>query len=96
MVALAYLLPPLSGLVSYLGGSTHRARWHGLQSVLLGLLWPGAMYLGSLLSPAASQLAALAGACAWIAFIAGTALGADPRWPGVGARLRALAAPAPR
>lgn len=96
MAVLAYLLPPASGLVAYLVTSSARVRWHGLQSIVLGVVWPAALYAGSLLSPAVTQAAAVAGLGTWLVFVVGTALGRDPSWPGMGPWLRRLAAAPPR
>ena len=96
MAALAYLAPPVSGLVAYLMGGTRRVRFHGLQSVLLGFLWPLALLGGSLVAPVVAQAAALVGAAAWLAFLVGAAAGKDPRCPGLGRVLWSLADPSPR
>ncbi|CAN5565188.1 hypothetical protein BH24ACT26_BH24ACT26_00770 [soil metagenome] len=91
MAALAYVFPPLSGLVAYLAGATQRTRFHGLQSVLLGVLWPLGLYIGALVSPGVTQAAAAAGALVWLAFLVGAAVGRDPRWPLLGRALKAMA-----
>jgi hypothetical protein len=96
VAALAYLLPPVSGLVAYFGSGTRRTRFHGLQSVLLGTLWPAALLGGALVSPGVTQAAAAGGLIAWLTFLIGAGLGRDPRWPGVGRRLWALAERPPR
>jgi uncharacterized membrane protein len=96
VAALAYLLPPLSGMVAYFMGSEVRVRWHGLQSVVLGVVWPGALYAGSLVSVGATQAAAAAGSLVWLAFLAGTVSGHDPGWPGAGRWLRRMAEGLPR
>ena len=89
MAALAYLLPPLSGLLVYSLGRDRRARFHGLQAVVFGFLWPGAIYAGSLAGPTGTRLTFALGAVIWVAFFGMTALGRDPRLPG-GRRLRSL------
>jgi uncharacterized membrane protein len=89
MAALAYLLPPLSGLLAYSLGRDRRARFHGLQAVVFGFLWPAAIYIGSLLGPTGTRIAFALGALTWIALFAMTALGRDPLLPG-GRRLRSL------
>jgi uncharacterized membrane protein len=96
VAALAYLFPPLSGLVAYLGAASGRVRWHGLQAVLLGVVWPAALYGGAALSPRWAQAAGLGGAVLWLVFLVGTAAGRDPRWPVLGAWLRQLAASSPK
>ena len=94
MAALAYLFPPLSGLLVYLSTRNPRARFHGLQSVAFGALWPAAIYLASLGGPIGTRVAAGVGALIWIALLVLAAFGRDPRLPG-GSRLRAWAAEAP-
>jgi uncharacterized membrane protein len=94
--ALAYLVPPLSGLVVYFMAGEERTRWHGLQAVLLGVIWPAALYAGSAVSPAVTQTAAVCGLVVWLAFLVGAASGRDPHWPVAGRWLRALAAESPR
>ena len=94
--ALAYLLPPLSGLVAYFTSGSDRIRWHGLQSILLGALWPVALFAAALFSPGATQVVAAVGAIAWIALLVGAGLGRDPTLPGVGGLLRGLARDSPR
>ena len=96
VAALAYVLPPLSGLVAYLSSDSQRTRWHGLQSVLLGVAWPVALFGGALVSPGVTQVVWLVGALSWLTLLLGAAIGRDPRLPGVGTRLRALAEDAPR
>ena len=89
MAALAYLLPPLSGLLVYSMGRDQRARFHGLQAVVFGFLWPAAIYVGSLAGPTGTRVVFVLGALVWIALLGMTALGRDPRLPG-GRRLRSL------
>jgi uncharacterized membrane protein len=89
MAALAYLLPPLSGLLVYSMGRNQRARFHGLQAVVFGFLWPAAIYVGSLAGPTGTRVVFALGALVWIALLGMTALGRDPRLPG-GRRLRSL------
>ena len=89
MAALAYLLPPLSGLLVYSMGRDQRARFHGLQAVVFGFLWPAAVYVGSLTGPTGTRVVFALGALVWIALLGMTALGRDPRLPG-GRRLRSL------
>jgi uncharacterized membrane protein len=89
MAALAYLFPPLSGLLAYSLGRDQRARFHGLQAVVFGFLWPAAIYIASQVGPRGSRIAFALGALIWVAFFGMTALGRDPRLPG-GRRLRSL------
>jgi uncharacterized membrane protein len=96
MAALAYLLPPLTGLVAYFGSSSARIRWHGLQSILLGLLWPVGLFVGGLATPGVTRAAGGLGAAAWLTFLIGAATGRDPRWPLVGRWLAAAAQQKPR
>ena len=96
MVALAYLVPPISGLIAYFKSRTARGRFHGLQSVLFGLLWPASLYGFSALSPGATQVAFVAGAIVWVLLLGVTAFGADPRVPGTGSLLERWTAEAPR
>ena len=81
MAALAYVFPPLSGLVAYVKGSTVRTRFHGLQAVILGLLWPLSFFAGSYVSPGVTQAAFFVGLALVMLFLAVTALGKDPRIP---------------
>ena len=89
MAALAYLLPPLSGLLVYSMDRDQRARFHGLQAVVFGFLWPAAIYAGSLAGPTGTRIVFAVGALIWVAFFGATALGRDPRLPG-GRWLRSL------
>ena len=96
MAALAYLFPPISGLVAYLRGSTPRLRFHGLQSVLLGLVWPVSLFGFSLVSPGATQVAFAVMTLLWLVALVGAALGRDPGLPGVRGLLAGAAARSPR
>jgi hypothetical protein len=96
VAGLAYLLPPLTGLLAYFAGADERARFHGLQSVALGVAWPAAMYAGSWVTPGLTQAAWAAGAIAWLGLLVGAAAGRDPRLPWAGSRLRRLASSPPR
>ena len=94
MSALAYLVPPITGLFAYLKGRTARMRLHGLQSVGLGVLWPVALYVGSWISPAATRAAFAVCALVWIMLIVSTAFGFDAAVPGTKQALtRAAAVP---
>lgn len=96
MAALAYIALPVSGLIAYLLGSGERARFHGLQAIVLGLLWPLALYAASAGSPQATRIIFGLGAVVWLIFMVSSAAGRDPRLPLVGRRLRRLAATDPR
>jgi hypothetical protein len=82
MSALAYLIPPVTGLFAYLKGSSPRVRLHGLQSVALGILWPSALYVGSWVSATATRVAFVAFVAIWIGLLVTTAFGWDPVVPG--------------
>ena len=83
MAALAYLFLPVTGLIAYLKGPSARVRFHGLQAVLIGLVWPIALYVASALSARMTQAVYLLGAVVWIGFMVGTLIGRDPRVPGM-------------
>ena len=88
MAALAYLLPPLSGLIAYLFAADARVRFHGLQAIVFGAAWPALVYIGAILSPLFTRAAFGFGALVWIALLVATALGSDIGLPGLAARLR--------
>lgn len=88
MSALAYLVPPLSGAVAFFRGTSVRVRFHGLQSIAFGTLWPALLWLCSFVSAAATQVVFGAGAGTWLLLLFVTAGGRDPRLPLLG---RALA-----
>ena len=94
MAALAYLFPPLTGLLAYALGRDERARWHGLQSVAFGFAWPALIYAASLIGAVGTRVTFALGALIWIGFLVLTVIGRDPRLPG-GRRLRSLAASTP-
>jgi uncharacterized membrane protein len=96
MAALAYLLLPVTGLLAYFNSASVRVRFHGLQAVLLGLIWPLAIYGFSALSAGAGLVAWAGGAVVWLGLMLTTAAGLDPRLPLVGPYLRRAAAQAPR
>ena len=96
MVALAYILLPVSGLVAYLTGRSRRVRLHGLQAIALGLVWPAALYGCTYLTPGATQICAVLGGVVWIGFLAAAALGADPLIPLLGRYLERAARDDPR
>lgn len=90
MTALAYLFPPLSGLIAYAVGGSGRVRWHGLQSVIFGAVWPAAIYLASTAGPLGTRIAFALGLLLWIGLFLASAFGFDPYLPG-GRLLRAPA-----
>lgn len=87
MVALSYLFLPISGLVAYLKGRKVRTRFHGLQAILVGLLWPAALFTCSAVSPGATQIAFGIGTLVWLTLLISSAMGADLRLPLVGPAL---------
>jgi len=89
MAALAYLFPPLTGMLAYSLGRAARVRFHGLQSVVFGFLWPAAVYAGSLAGATGTRVTFALGALAWLGLFALTLAGRDPRLPG-GRRLRSI------
>ena len=88
MAALAYLAPPVSGAVAYFFGSQPRVRFHGLQSVAIGAVWPILLYAASLLSARVTQATFVLGLLVWIGAFVVAAIGRDLPLPVVG---RALA-----
>jgi uncharacterized membrane protein len=88
MAALAYLLPPLTGLTAFLFSTDPRVRFHGLQSIVLGAAWPAAMYLGSFLSAGVTRVAAGVGALVWVVLLVTTAVGRDIEVPGLAPHLK--------
>ena len=91
MAALAYLLLPLSGTIAYLKGRSARVRFHGLQAVVVGVLWPLALYAATLASPGVTQVVYAIGAIVWVGFLFATLMGNDPRLPLVAGGLERLA-----
>ena len=83
MAGLAYLLPPLSGLVALLAGRTGRVRLHGIQAVVLGALWPAALYAASALTPGVTQVVFAAAVCCWLVLAVAALVGADLWFPGI-------------
>ncbi len=95
MAALAYFVPPVSGLIAFLTGRSESVRLHGLQAVLLGAAWPASLFVSSWISPRATQGVFVVYAVVWLTLIAGTALGKNPTLPGLGDLLRQAAARPP-
>jgi uncharacterized membrane protein len=96
MAGTAYLLLPITGLLAYSTGRDERVRFHGLQAVTIGLVWPLAMIACSKITPGATQIAFALGAIVWLAFLVFTALGSNPKIPFVGRLLQRAAADDPR
>jgi uncharacterized membrane protein len=88
MAGLAYLLLPVSGLIAYFNGTSGRIRFHGLQAILIGCLWPLSLILCSKVTPGATQVAFVVGALVWLALMVPAFFGADPRLPGLGKMLQ--------
>jgi uncharacterized membrane protein len=96
VAALAYLLLPVSGLIAYFNARTPRMRWHGLQAVVFGTLWPVALYACSRVSIGAAQAAWAVGGVLWLWLLAGSAIGRDPRLPLIGRALQRAARQSPQ
>ncbi|MDP9067649.1 MAG: hypothetical protein M3N53_04765 [Actinomycetota bacterium] len=96
MAALAYLLLPVSGLAAYLLGADARTRFHGLQAILIGLLWPLALYAASSMSAALTRVVFVAGVTVWLLLIVVAASGRDITLPAVGRYLERLSREDPR
>jgi uncharacterized membrane protein len=71
-------------MVAFFAGSDARTRFHGLQAVVLGVVWPVVLYACSALSAVLTQVGFLVGAVVWLLFIISTAAGKDPKLPIVG------------
>ena len=87
----AYLLLPVSGAIAYLMSRNARTRFHGLQAIAYGTLWPLLLYGGSAVSPGATQLVFGLGAVIWLALMVGAALGKNPAFPLLGPVLKRVA-----
>ncbi len=96
MAALAYLLLPVTGMIAYFAGDSARARFHGIQAVLLGVAWPVLIYAASWVSATATRMVFVAGVLLWLFLIAGTAAGRDPSVPGLARHIERWAADSPR
>lgn len=92
MAAAAYLLLPVSGGVAFLFGKTARVRFHGLQAIVFGTLWPALLFALSAISPGPAQAGFAIGGAIWMTLVVGTAMGQDLRLPWVADRLWAVAA----
>jgi len=83
MAALAYLLLPVTGLLAFALSHRRRVRLHGLQAIIIGTGWAVLLYAASALSAAATVLVGALGTLVWVGFLVATALGQDPRLPGL-------------
>lgn len=83
MAALSYLLLPVSGLIAFLTAADARVRFHGSQAIALGLVWPLALYGGSLISATVTQVVFALGVVVWASFAVGALVGRDPVLPGL-------------
>lgn len=73
-------------MTAYFLGGSPRARFHGLQAVVLGLVWPLVLFGCSAVAPLATQAAFILGGILWLFLIVTTATGRNPRLPLVGTR----------
>ena len=87
MAALAYVLLPVSGLIAFLTAEDARVRFHGLQAIALGLLWPLLLYAAAITSERVTQVAFGLGLVVWLGYLLGTLVGKDPRLPAVSGAL---------
>lgn len=91
MAALSYLLLPVSGLLAVALGTEARTRFHGMQAIVVGLVWAVALYGASAVSPGATKVAFVVGALTWFLLMGATAIGRDPKLPGLGGMLQSAA-----
>jgi uncharacterized membrane protein len=96
MAALAYILLPISGVLAYFNASEARIRFHGLQAIALGLLWPLALYGASAISVGASQAVWGLGAVVWLLMMVFAGIGKDLRIPLLGSMLERAARRSPK
>lgn len=96
VAAVAYILLPVSGLAAFLLGSEQRMRFHGLQAIVLGLVWAIVLYAASALSTTATRVTFVVGAGVWVLFMVLAALGSNPRLPLAASALERAAATDPR
>ena len=89
---MAYVLLPVTGLVAYLSGTDARTRFHGLQAIAIGLVWPLLLYAAGLGPAVAVQIVFAGGLLVWFGFLIATVARRDPRLPAVGGMLERLAA----
>jgi uncharacterized membrane protein len=91
MAGLAYLLLPVTGLIAYFTGASARVRFHGLQAIAIGLLWPILLYAAAVGPARLTQIVFAVGTVIWLVFLIGALIGRDPKIPGVWEPLRRLA-----
>ena len=91
MSGAAYVLLPVTGLLAYFTAGQSRTRFHGLQAIVLGLVWPLALYIAALGPAILVQLVFAVGALTWLAFLVLAAFGRNPRLPFVAGVLEHLA-----
>jgi hypothetical protein len=60
-------------------------RIHGLQAIVMGGVWSLSLYAASAISGVVTLVVFCGGAIVWLGFLVATALGHDPRLPGLGA-----------
>ena len=82
MAALAYVLLPLSGVIAFLVGGSRRVRFHGLQAIVVGTVWPLAAYAASTVASVATAVVFAAGGVLWMVLIVTALAGRDLRLPG--------------
>ena len=92
MAALAYALLPVSGLIAFLTAEDARVRFHGLQAIALGLVWPLLLYAAAAASERITQVVFGIGLVVWLGYLLGTLAGRDPRLPAVSGALARTAA----
>jgi uncharacterized membrane protein len=95
MAWLAYLLPPVSGFIAYSTGRSARTRFHGLQAVWIGFIFPLALYAGSWLTPSVTRIVLVLEILVWLGLVLGSAIGRDPMLPFVGPLSKRAAASRP-
>jgi uncharacterized membrane protein len=91
MAGLAYLLLPVTGLIAYLTGASARVRFHGLQAIAIGLVWPVLLYAASIGTARLTQIVFAIGVVFWLIFLIGALIGRDPKIPGLWKPLQQLA-----
>ena len=93
---LAYLFLPLTGLLASFKGRSARTRFHGSQAVVIGALWPLALWGASAVSPAATKVVFVIGAIVWLAYMLLALFGGNPRLPFIGRTLQRAAESDPK
>lgn len=92
MAALSYVLLPITGLLALALGGRARTRFHGLQAIMFGLVWAAGLYAASAAGEGATKLVFGVGFVGWLILIVATAIGRDPKLPGIGPLLERAAA----